>query len=80
MLVVKFANLNSQLETYFGPGSEATHGSRGPEQISGGTYRANRSEDQFITAAKNVGYPEIPNLQVGDLRVLFPSFGLFWVN
>jgi len=56
-------NYLSQLETYFGPGTKATHGSSGPTQISGGTYRANRSENEFIQSAKEVGYPELVDLQ-----------------
>ncbi|CAG8976839.1 hypothetical protein HYALB_00009104 [Hymenoscyphus albidus] len=57
-----------KLETYSGPGSETTHGFNGPEQISGGTYRANRSTDQFIEAAAKVGYPEIADLQGLDFN------------
>ncbi|KAH8665698.1 GMC oxidoreductase-domain-containing protein [Tricladium varicosporioides] len=52
-----------KLETYYGPGSKATHGSNGPVLISGGTYRVNKSESDFIQAAKVVGYPEIVDLQ-----------------
>lgn len=52
-----------QLETYYGPGSKATHGSDGPTLISSGTFRVNRSEDDFIQAAKQVGISEIVDLQ-----------------
>lgn len=38
----------------------------GPLNISGGTYRASRSEDDFIQAAAKVGYPEIEDLSSLD--------------
>lgn len=60
---VPFTDLPSQLETYHGPGSKATHGFSGPTQISGGTFRVNKSQDDFVHAAKEVGYPEITDLQ-----------------
>ncbi|KAI1477068.1 putative alcohol oxidase [Daldinia eschscholtzii] len=52
-----------KLETYHGPGSKDTHGSNGPVQISGGTYRALKSENNFIEAAKKVGLSEVEDLQ-----------------
>ncbi|EPE35077.1 FAD/NAD(P)-binding protein [Glarea lozoyensis ATCC 20868] len=52
-----------KLETYHGPNSGSTHGLEGPTLISGGTYRAHRSENDFIQAANKVGYPEIEDLQ-----------------
>lgn len=58
-----FADCILQLETYHGPGSKDTHGANGPTQISRGTFRANRSEDDFIQAAESVGYPELADLQ-----------------
>ncbi|KAF2261567.1 alcohol oxidase [Lojkania enalia] len=51
-----------KLETYHGPGSKAVHGFDGPVNVSGGTYRANRSESDWIQAAGKVGYPEIEDL------------------
>jgi len=53
---------NTQLETYHGPDPNDLHGSNGPINISGGTYRATRSEQDFIDAAAQTGYPEIEDL------------------
>ncbi|KAI0849683.1 putative alcohol oxidase [Daldinia vernicosa] len=55
-----------KLETYHGPSSKDTHGDSGPVQISGGTYRALTSENNFIEAAAKVGWPEIEDLQSLD--------------
>ncbi|KAK6082997.1 alcohol dehydrogenase (GMC oxidoreductase) [Seiridium cupressi] len=52
-----------KLEHYYGPGTEGVHGDRGPIAVSGGTYRANKSQDDFISAAAQVGYPEYLDLQ-----------------
>ncbi|KAI1131601.1 alcohol oxidase-like protein [Nemania abortiva] len=52
-----------KLETYHGPDPKGRHGSDGPVHVSGGTYRASRSEDDFIAAAKQVGWPECEDLQ-----------------
>ncbi|TVY82639.1 Alcohol oxidase [Lachnellula suecica] len=52
-----------KLETYCEPGLQTTHGSNGPTLVSGGPYRANRSENEFIQAAEEIGYPEIKDLQ-----------------
>ncbi|KAI8959823.1 putative alcohol oxidase [Daldinia sp. FL1419] len=52
-----------RLETYHGTVSNNTHGDSGPVQISGGTYRALTSENDFIEAARKVGWPEIEDLQ-----------------
>ncbi|EED11964.1 glucose dehydrogenase, putative [Talaromyces stipitatus ATCC 10500] len=52
-----------KLETYHGPGAKDTHGSNGPIHVSGGTYRALKSENDFISAAKKVGWTEIEDLQ-----------------
>jgi choline dehydrogenase-like flavoprotein len=54
------------LETYHGPGPEAIHGFDGPITISAGTYRANRSTQDFIEAAGKIGYPEIEDLSAFD--------------
>ncbi|KAF2865019.1 GMC oxidoreductase-domain-containing protein [Massariosphaeria phaeospora] len=55
-----------KLETYHGPGSKADHGFDGPITVSGGTYRATRSEQDFIQAAGRIGYPEIEDLSAFD--------------
>ena len=52
-----------QLETYHGKGEKEHHGDHGPINISGGTFRAQRAEDDFIEAAAKVGYPELKDLQ-----------------
>lgn len=39
------------------------HGDGGPVHISNGTYAASRSQQQFIKAAQQVGYPEHQDLQ-----------------
>ncbi|KAI0181677.1 alcohol oxidase-like protein [Hypoxylon sp. FL1284] len=53
-----------KLETYHGPGAtEDRHGYDGPVHISSGTYKAPRSEDDFIAAANTLGYPEIVDIQ-----------------
>ncbi|KAK4107380.1 GMC oxidoreductase [Canariomyces notabilis] len=55
-----------KLETYHGPGPKQVHGYKGPVQVSGGPFRALRSESDFIAAAKQVGWPEIEDLQTLD--------------
>jgi choline dehydrogenase-like flavoprotein len=52
-----------QLETYHGPGKKDDHGYEGPIHVSSGTYRAIKSEDDFMAAAEKVGYPDIEDLQ-----------------
>ncbi|KAL9617154.1 MAG: hypothetical protein Q9160_008051 [Pyrenula sp. 1 TL-2023] len=52
-----------KLETYYGPGAKETHGFNGPVQVSGGTYRARRAEEDFIKAAGKVGLPEVEDAQ-----------------
>ncbi|TGJ83027.1 hypothetical protein E0Z10_g5744 [Xylaria hypoxylon] len=52
-----------KLETYHGPGPRDRHGYEGPIHVSGGTYRVPRSEDDFIAAAKKVGWPELQDAQ-----------------
>ena len=52
-----------QLETYHGPGEMAHHGYDGPINVSDGGFRAKRVEDEFMKASKEVGYPEIEDLQ-----------------
>ncbi|RYP19658.1 hypothetical protein DL765_003251 [Monosporascus sp. GIB2] len=55
-----------KLETYHGPGEADRHGYNGPVQVSSGTYRVKASEDDFIRAAGEVGYPEFTDLQDFD--------------
>jgi len=42
------------------------HGYEGPIQVSGGPFRATRSENDFVAATKQVGWPEIEDLQTLD--------------
>jgi alcohol oxidase len=55
-----------QLETYHGQGPKSVHGYNGPIVVSEGTYRANRSTNDYIQAAGQVGYPEIEDLSALD--------------
>ncbi|KAI7773714.1 hypothetical protein LA080_010034 [Diaporthe eres] len=50
-----------KLETYHGDDAKGVHGHEGPIQISRGTYNSPRIEDEFIAAAKNVGWLEVPD-------------------
>jgi hypothetical protein len=59
-------NNKMQLETYHGPDPTGRHGTNGPIHISGGTFRASRGEDAFVTAAAQVGWPDIEDLQILD--------------
>ncbi|KAK6080554.1 GMC oxidoreductase [Seiridium cupressi] len=49
-------------------GIEGVHGNKGPITVFRGTYRANKSQDDFISAAAQVGYPEYLDLQDLDIR------------
>ncbi|KAH7303949.1 alcohol oxidase-like protein [Stachybotrys elegans] len=53
----------NKLETYHGPGDEHKHGHNGPIHVSDGPTRVLVSENDFLEAAKRVGYPEIRDLQ-----------------
>ncbi|KAI0126264.1 alcohol oxidase-like protein [Xylariales sp. AK1849] len=55
-----------KLETYHGPGDKEVHGYDGPIHVSSGTFRATKSESDFIEAAGKVGYPEHKDLQMLD--------------
>ncbi|KAI0903248.1 GMC oxidoreductase-domain-containing protein [Ustulina deusta] len=55
-----------KLETYHGPDEAQCHGSDGPIQVSGNTFRSLRLEDSFVDTAKDLGWPEIPDLQTMD--------------
>ncbi|KAG6364189.1 hypothetical protein INS49_005787 [Diaporthe citri] len=52
-----------KLETYHGPGARQHHGCDGPMDVSDGTYRCKRFEDDILSAAEKVGYPELTDLQ-----------------
>ncbi|KAK2616431.1 hypothetical protein QQS21_000673 [Conoideocrella luteorostrata] len=53
----------NRFETYHGRGEERSHGHDGPIQVSSGSYRGLKSEDDFIAAAKAAGWSEIEDLQ-----------------
>ncbi|KAH6880627.1 alcohol oxidase-like protein [Thelonectria olida] len=55
-----------KLETYHGEDPENVHGREGPIHISDGTFRAVNPENDFIRAAGEVGWPEVPDLQTLD--------------
>ncbi|KAK7750687.1 hypothetical protein SLS62_007387 [Diatrype stigma] len=55
-----------KFETYHGRGSKKYHGFDGPLHISGGTYRQKVSEEDFINAMGQVGYPEFEDLNSYD--------------
>ncbi|KAK5102715.1 hypothetical protein LTS08_003515 [Lithohypha guttulata] len=55
-----------KFETYHGAGGKEHHGYDGPVNISRGTFIAHRAENSFIDAAKEVGYPEVKDLQTLD--------------
>ncbi|KAH8819878.1 alcohol oxidase-like protein [Xylogone sp. PMI_703] len=52
-----------KFETYHGRGNKEHHGYKGPINISKGTWRATRAENDFINAAAKVGYRELKDLQ-----------------
>ncbi|OTA92428.1 putative alcohol oxidase [Hypoxylon sp. CO27-5] len=52
-----------KLETYHGPGKPEHHGYSGPIQVSDGTFRSKRVEDEWLRVAEQFGYPEIVDLQ-----------------
>ncbi|KAI1477933.1 putative alcohol oxidase [Daldinia eschscholtzii] len=51
-----------RIETYQGPDSRGLHGKDGPIVVSSGSYRATRIEDDFLHALKEVGYPEVEDM------------------
>ncbi|KAI1151890.1 GMC oxidoreductase [Nemania diffusa] len=55
-----------KLETYHNSKDEKHHGFDGPIQVSDGTMRVTKTEDAFIRAAAQVGWPESPDLQTLD--------------
>lgn len=52
-----------QFETYDGEPGNDSHGHDGPMHVSGGLFRSKAIEDDFINAAKPLGYPEVQDLQ-----------------
>ncbi|KZL84432.1 gmc oxidoreductase [Colletotrichum incanum] len=52
-----------RFETYHGNGDPSHHGSSGPVHISSGGFRVNSAEEDILAAAKQMGYPEIRDLQ-----------------
>ncbi|CAK4034103.1 Alcohol oxidase [Lecanosticta acicola] len=52
-----------KFETYHGRGEREHHGHDGPINISSGTFRAHRAENDFIKAAATMGYTELKDLQ-----------------
>ncbi|KAF3017844.1 hypothetical protein E8E14_011937 [Neopestalotiopsis sp. 37M] len=59
----EFLPFMNKLETYLGPGDKSAHGHDGPITVSNSTFRATKTEDDFLQAAKQVGWPEIEDLQ-----------------
>ncbi|KAI1111186.1 GMC oxidoreductase [Nemania sp. NC0429] len=55
-----------KFETYHGPKDEARHGYSGPVQVSDGTLRVEKAEDDILRAAKDLGWAETPDLQTLD--------------
>ncbi|SPN99284.1 related to choline dehydrogenase and related flavoproteins [Cephalotrichum gorgonifer] len=70
-----------EIETYHGTGSSETHGDCGPIHVSPGTFVVTRSEQDFIQAAAQLGWPEATDLMDLDtnnavyrnLRTISPS-------
>ena len=50
------------METYTGLGSPDIHGDSGPIQVSPGSYRAIRAQEELLRAAASVGWPEVVDL------------------
>ncbi|KAK0724266.1 alcohol oxidase [Lasiosphaeris hirsuta] len=55
-----------KLETYHGNDPDDRHGRSGPVHVSDGTFRATRPQEDFIAAAKKVGWEETEDLQSLD--------------
>ncbi|KAI1353653.1 GMC oxidoreductase [Xylaria sp. FL0043] len=60
-----------KLETVHGPGDEKYHGFNGPVQVSSGSMRLKRVEDDILRAAAQLGWPESPDLQTLDINNAF---------
>ncbi|KAI1854406.1 hypothetical protein JX265_012440 [Neoarthrinium moseri] len=55
-----------KVETYHGTGTENKHGVDGPIHVSKGPFRSTESEEDFINAMMQVGYPRVEDMQ--DLK------------
>lgn len=55
-----------KFETYHGPKDEDRHGYSGPVQISDGTLRVKKAEEDLLRAVKELGWSETPDLQTLD--------------
>ncbi|KAK4226853.1 putative GMC oxidoreductase [Podospora fimiseda] len=55
-----------KIETFHGPDPTGAHGNDGPIQVSKGTFTSSRLQDQFISSAEKLGWPEITDLQALD--------------
>ncbi|RYP60040.1 hypothetical protein DL769_008297 [Monosporascus sp. CRB-8-3] len=55
-----------KLETYHGRGGPGSHGYAGEVHVSDGGYRGLTSENDFVAAMQQLGYPEIVDLQSLD--------------
>ncbi|OLN96794.1 Alcohol oxidase [Colletotrichum chlorophyti] len=53
----------NRFETYHGNGNPSDHGTTGPVHISSGGFRIPEAENDILAAAKQMGYPEIRDLQ-----------------
>ncbi|EAQ91743.1 hypothetical protein CHGG_03678 [Chaetomium globosum CBS 148.51] len=52
-----------KVETYHGKDEKGVHGHDGPIHVSRGTYHSKKVEDEFITSAAKVGWPEVEDVQ-----------------
>ncbi|KAM0281000.1 hypothetical protein ACHAQH_003729 [Verticillium albo-atrum] len=55
-----------KIETYHGQGSPDTHGYDGPLEVTSPAYTVTKSQNDFIQAATQIGYPEVKDLQNFD--------------
>ncbi|TGJ84583.1 hypothetical protein E0Z10_g4195 [Xylaria hypoxylon] len=63
-----------KLETFHGPKDEEHHGFNGPIQVSSGTLRVKKAEDDFLRAAAKIGWPESSDLQTLDQNNAFSRY------
>ncbi|KAK3989937.1 putative GMC oxidoreductase [Cladorrhinum sp. PSN332] len=52
-----------KIETFHNIDPTSVHGNDGPIQVSSGTFTSSRIQDQFISSAGKLGWPEIADLQ-----------------
>lgn len=55
--------INLKPETYHGEDPKGVHGQDGPIIVSQGSYTSQRIDQEFIAAAKKVGWAEVPDVQ-----------------